>query len=98
MPSLHFHARTQRDFEAFRAEMERALRDAADKGLRHEWHGRTLRITAPGAKGFIVFDGGSIAAQVQLGFPATLVRDRIADEVRRILERVAEGPVTVDEV
>ena len=98
MPSLHFHARTQRDFETFRAEMDRALRDAADKGLRHEWHGRTLRITAPGAKGFIVFDGGSIAAQVHLGFPAALVRDRIVDEVRQILDRVADGPVVVDEV
>lgn len=98
MPSLHFHARTQRSFEAFCSEMERALREAADIGLHHEWHGRNLRITAPGAKGFIVFDGGAIAAQVHLGFPATLVRDRITDEVRRILARVADGPVTVDEV
>ena len=98
MPSLHFHTRTQRDFEAFRAEMERTLRDAADKGLRHEWHGRNLRITAPGARGFIVFDGGAISAQVHLGFPATLVQGRIASEVRRILDRVADGPVTVDEV
>lgn len=96
MATIRFHARTRSDFETLKAELDRALEVAESKGVHHEWHGRSVRISAPGASGSIVFDAGEIAAQVRLRFPATLARERIVDQIRRALERVADGPVVVE--
>jgi hypothetical protein len=89
-----FHARTTKPFDRFRFDLEKSIGQSfASSVMRRVWHDRTLRMKAPGAEGSVRFDEGDIRAEVSMSFPATLIKHKILDDIRRTMADASGGAV-----
>jgi hypothetical protein len=54
--------------------------------LKHTWSGFEMNIEGPGATGYMRFNDGGITAEIDLTFPATMLRDQIIQDIQRIIQ------------
>ena len=54
-----------------------------------------MNIEAPGATGFMRYDAGHIIAEINLTFPATMLRDQIIEDIQRIIEAGSGAAVKI---
>lgn len=96
MALVRFNAVSGKAFDDFRRDLDRAISvsQVADM-LRHTWAAQSMSIAGPGAHGTLRFLEGAVSAEVSISFPATLLKDRIIGDIRRMLEAAAGGPVKV---
>lgn len=97
MALVRFNAVSGKPFEDFRRDLDRAISvsQVADM-LRHSWAAQSMSIAGPGAHGTLRYaDGGAVSAEVSISFPATMLKDRIVGDIRRMLEAASGAPVQV---
>ena len=96
MGAVRFHATSKKEFGDFRRDLDHAIRrSSVAEMLRHSWTAQSMRIAGPGAHGVLHFHEGRVHVEVKISFPASLVRDRIVGDIRRMLESASGGRVTV---
>jgi hypothetical protein len=96
MALVRFHAVCGKPFDEFRRDLDRAIvHSQVAHMIRHTWNHQGMSIAGPGANGKLHFKEGTLRAEVQISFPATMIKDRIVGDIRRMLESAAGGPVSV---
>jgi hypothetical protein len=87
MPTARFESQSTKDFSQFRQDLEAAIQASfAAHVLKYTWSGFEMNIEAPGATGFMRYDDGLVTADIDLKFPATLMRDQIVQDIHRIIQ------------
>jgi len=96
MALVRFNAVSGKPFDDFRRDLDRAIAAShvADL-LRHSWNSHGMSIAGPGAHGTLHFVEGTVRAEVTISFPATMIKDRVVGDIRRMLEAAAGAPVSV---
>jgi hypothetical protein len=96
MALVRFHAVSGKAFDDFQRDLNRAISHSqvADM-LRHTWAAQSMSIAGPGAHGTLRFTEGAVSAEVRISFPASLLKDRIVGDIRRMLEAAAGASVRV---
>ena len=96
MPKTRFESQSNKDFSQFRQDLDAAIHTSfASHMLQYTWSGFTMTMEAPGATGFMRYDSGHIAAEIDLTFPATMLRGRILQDIERIIQAGSGSVVTV---
>ncbi|HSL20887.1 MAG TPA: polyhydroxyalkanoic acid system family protein [Vicinamibacterales bacterium] len=91
---IRFETRTHKPFERFRSDLHKSMsRSFASHLMQFSWRDHTLNVRTPGAQGRVHFDNGRVHAELHMGFPATLFRDRIIRDVRRMCADASGAPV-----
>lgn len=87
MSTTRFHALSAKGFPAFRSDLDRAVETSFAVGvLQCRWFGQGMEIKAPGAAGVVRFAAGRVTAEITISsFPATLLREQICADIRRML-------------
>jgi hypothetical protein len=95
MLKVRLHAPTQKSFEQFRTDLNRAVEDSfVSPFMTRRWSDRTLRTAAPATEGFIRFEPTGVYAEFQISWPGIPMKDVIVQESYRILAKAAGGPVS----
>jgi putative polyhydroxyalkanoic acid system protein len=96
MGAVRFHANSKKEFGVFQRDLDHAIRrSSVAEMLRHSWHAQSLKIAGPGAHGTLHYREGRVHLEVRITFPATLLRDRIVGDIRRMLESASGARVTI---
>jgi len=96
MGAVRFHATSKKEFGDFKRDLDHAIRrSGVSEHLRHSWTSQSMKIAGPGAQGVLHYRDGRVHLEVRISFPATLLRERIIRDIRRLLESAAGGHVTM---
>ncbi|HEX9671397.1 MAG TPA: polyhydroxyalkanoic acid system family protein [Thermoanaerobaculia bacterium] len=95
MPQVvRFATQTNKSFGEFQLDLNAALQHAwGTRVMRYHWEGEVLRITAPGAEGFVAFKPGGVEAEIGMSFPATMLKTQIVADITRTLSVASGSPV-----
>jgi|SRR5436190_10888552 len=95
MLKIRLHGPTQKSFEQFRADLNRAFEDSFAAGfMTRKWNDRTLHTAAPTTQGVIRFETSGVYAEFQISWPGIPMKDVIVQESHRILAKATGGPVS----
>ena len=94
MLRVRLHALTQKSFEQFRADLDRAI-EASFAGplMTRKWSDRTLHTAAPTTCGVIRYEASGVYAEFQISWPGIPMKEVIIQESHRILATAAGSPV-----
>ena len=86
MARVHLRASSQKRFEHFRQHLDSALDNVSGAHLlSRTWDDQVLYLSAPGTEAFVRFHYGNIQAEIDISFPATLMKQQIIQEIRNLL-------------
>lgn len=54
-----------------------------------------MNIEAPGATGFVLYDAGRVTVEINIAFPATLLRERIVQDIKQIVQTAGGSLVKI---
>jgi len=95
MLQVRFHGVTQKSFEQFKTDLDRAVEASFAAALMtRKWSDRTLHTAAPTTSGVIRYEAGGVYAEFQISWPGIPMKDLIIQESRRILATATGGLVT----
>lgn len=96
LPTARFESHSTKDLPQFRKDLDSAIPTSfAAHVLKYTWTGPLMNIEAPGATGFMRYDAGHIIAEISLTFPATMLREQIIQDIRRIIQAGSGAAVTI---
>jgi len=96
LATARFDSQSTKDFSQFRKDLDSAIPTSfAAHVLKYTWTGLIMNIEAPGATGFMRYDAGHIIAEINLTFPATMLRDQIIEDIQRIIEAGSGAAVKI---
>jgi Putative polyhydroxyalkanoic acid system protein (PHA_gran_rgn). len=96
LATARFESHSTKDLSQFQKDLDSAIPTSfAAHVLKYTWTGSVMKIEAPGATGFMRYDAGHIIAEISLTFPATMLRDQIIQDIRRIIEAGSGAAVRV---
>ena len=94
MATVRFEGRSGKEFAQFQSEVSQAVAASSAAAMMNcAWQDHTLHIQAPGAQGFVRLVGSRLLAEIRLSFPAILMKQKIVQDIERVLSRVADAPV-----
>ena|SRR3989442_4118582 len=95
MLKVRLHAATQKSFEQFHADLNRAIEGSLASGfMTLNWIDRTLHTVAPATLGLIRFEASGVYAEFQISWAGILMKDVIIEESHRILAKATGGLVS----
>ena len=97
MLQVRLHALTQKSFDQFKTDLDRAVEASFAAALMtRKWSDRTLHIhtAAPTTSGVIRYEMGGVYAEFQISWPGIPMKDLIIKESRRILATATGSLVT----
>jgi len=96
MATVRFETLSGKDFPEFQGALNRALDESfAAQVMQRTWSGQALYIEAPGTRGVVRFDAGRVTAEIDLEFPATLMREQIIQDIQRMIRASGGSPVNI---
>ena len=96
MAKIRFETQSGKDFPHFKEDLNSAIDQFfVAHLLKRTWVGSQMRIEAPGATGFVLYDAGRVTVEVNMTFPATLLREKIVQDIQRIVQIAGGGLVKI---
>jgi Putative polyhydroxyalkanoic acid system protein (PHA_gran_rgn) len=84
---IRFETQSGKDFPHFKEDLTAAINQSfVAHLLKRTWVGSQMNIEAPGATGFVLYDAGRVTVEINISFPATLLRERIVQDIQRIVQ------------
>lgn len=87
MAKIRFETQSSKDFPQFKEDLTAAIDQSfVAHLLKRTWNGPQMNIEAPGATGFVLYDASRVTVEINISFPATLLRERIVQDIQRIVQ------------
>ena len=96
MAKIRFETQSGKDFPHFKEDLTEAIDQSFVAHLfKRTWVGSQMNIEAPGATGFVLYDAGRVTVEINMTFPATLLRGQIIQDIQRIVQAGGGAPVKI---
>jgi hypothetical protein len=93
---IRFETQSGKDLPHFQEDLNSAIDQSfVAHLLKRTWNGPQMNIEAPGATGFVLYDAGRVTVEINITFPASLLRERIVQDIQRIVQAAGGSLVKI---